>query len=222
MPTAIQGFTPTQVGGRAPSKGFNDMNGDDFMKVMIAQMQNQDPLEPSKSDQLLTQMSQIKQLESSTQLAENLKSLSLQQSIGSGGNLIGKAVAGIDECGDNVTGIVKGVGVQDKTVYLLLDSGKQLPLSNVTEIAQVNQNANGSAAANSAQAQALLQSPQIQSVLAAMGLAGTNLTDQQLASVLSSQQGQQLLSQYAQAQSGSDSSTSGGGLLSGALGLLGL
>jgi flagellar basal-body rod modification protein FlgD len=215
MPT-IQGFTPTNVGTRSPSKGFNDMSGDDFMKVMIAQMQNQDPLEPSKSDQLLTQMSQIKQLESSSQLTENLKGLSLQQSIGSGGNLIGKAVAGIDEYGDNVSGVVTAVAVQDKTVYLQLDSGKNLPLTNVTQIAQMQ--GNSATTTNSAQAKALLASPQIQSVLAAMGLANVPLSDQQLATVLSSQQGQQLLAQ----QGGADKTQSSGGLLSGALGLLGL
>ncbi len=139
MPSAIPGFTPTTVASTTKSKGFNDMNGNDFIKLMITQLQQQDPLDPAKSDQLLTQMSQIKQLESSDALSRNLNTMSLQQSIGSAGNLINKTVNGINEEGDEIEGIVTSVKVQDKKVYLELDNGQTLPMENLTQIAPETQ-----------------------------------------------------------------------------------
>jgi len=145
MPTAIEGFTPTQV-GTPKAKSFNDMSGEDFIKIMITQLQQQDPLDPSKSDQLLTQLSQIKSLESNEALTKNLNGLTLQQSIGAGANMIGKTINGIDEGGDNIEGTVTSIRVEDKKVYLELDTGKKLPIENVVTIANTTPNANTAAA----------------------------------------------------------------------------
>lgn len=144
MPTtAIGNWVPTVMKSQTTSKGFNDINGQDFIKVMITQLQRQDPLDPAKSDQLLSQLSQIKQLESSTQLNTTLQGVGLQQSIGAAGNLIGKTVAGLADNGDQITGTVTSVKVQDKKAYLELDTGKELALESVVQIAPNNTAAAG-------------------------------------------------------------------------------
>src|SRR5438477_13067402 len=56
---------------------------EDFIKMMITQLQNQDPMEPAKNEELLAQMSQIGQLQSSTDLQTSLKTLVMQNNIGS-------------------------------------------------------------------------------------------------------------------------------------------
>src|SRR5213594_972790 len=58
---------------------------EDFIKMMITQLQNQDPMEPAKNEELLAQMSQIGQLQSSTDLQMSLKTLVMQNNIGSAG-----------------------------------------------------------------------------------------------------------------------------------------
>src|SRR5204863_2353428 len=98
------------------------LKAQDFIKMMVTQLQNQDPLEPAKNDQLLAQMSQIGQLQSSTQLQESLKGLVLQNQIGSASTLIGKTVQGLDANDDPVTGTVTSVRVQDDGVSLELDN----------------------------------------------------------------------------------------------------
>lgn len=103
--------------------------------MMVTQLQNQDPLEPAKNQELLAQMSQIGQLESSTKLQDVLSKLSLQSQIGSAGNLIGKQVRGLDEANEQVDGVVTSVRVKGDEVHLELDNGKTLPLGSVTEIA---------------------------------------------------------------------------------------
>src|SRR4051812_21029925 len=102
--------SPTAAAG-----GYN-LKPADFIKMMVTQLQNQDPLEPQKSDALLAQMSQIGQLQSSTDLSTSLKSMMTQSQIGAAGNLIGKSVKGTNEAGDPVDGIVDSVRVASENV----------------------------------------------------------------------------------------------------------
>lgn len=129
------GSTSTLNNAATSTSTAQSMSSSDFMKVMITQLENQDPVNPTDSNQLLTQLSQISQLQSNTDMQSNISALTLQQSIGAAGNLIGKQVKGIATTGESVTGSVAGVQVQDHTVYLQLDSGKELPMQNVTTIA---------------------------------------------------------------------------------------
>ena len=118
------------------SKGLG-LKTEDFIKMMITQLQNQDPLEPAKNEELLAQMSQIGQLESSTQLQNSLKTLVLQNNLSSAGNMIGKMVQGLNERGEPIKGLVNSVKVVDGSVTLELDNGKALNLSNVTAISSL-------------------------------------------------------------------------------------
>lgn len=124
-------------------KGF-DLKAEDFIKMMVTELQNQDPTAPAKNSELLAQMSQIGQLQSSTTLTEGIQSMVLQNQIGSAGNLIGKTVAGLDDNDKAVGGIVNSVRVEDKNVVLELDNGNKLQLGRVTDVAETKASANGS------------------------------------------------------------------------------
>jgi len=115
----------------------NELKSEDFIRMMITQLQYQDPLKPASNQELMAQMSQIGQLQASTQLQQTLKTLAMQNQIGTAGNLIGKMVQGLDENNDTVRGIVTSVRVEKQRVYLELDNGKTLPLENVTNVAAV-------------------------------------------------------------------------------------
>lgn len=112
-----------------------ELKTEDFIKMMITQLQNQDPLEPAKNQELLAQMSQIGQLQSATTLQESLQGMVLQNQIGSASSLIGKTVKGLDSADDPVTGLVNSVRVSSDGISLELDNGKSLMLSRITEIA---------------------------------------------------------------------------------------
>ena len=107
----------------------------DFVKMMVTQLQNQDPMDPMKNQELLAQMSQIGQLQSATDLQDSMKSMVLQNQIGSAGNLIGKMVKGADMQGKDVVGVVSSIRVSDGAVQLELENGKSLGLDRVTQIA---------------------------------------------------------------------------------------
>jgi flagellar basal-body rod modification protein FlgD len=133
-------MTTTPIGSNAStstSKIANKSLGlkpEDFIKMMVTQLQNQDPLQPTKNEELLAQMSQIGQLQASTDLQSSLKTITLQNNLSSAGNLIGKMVVGQDDRGKPVNGLVNSVKVVDGAVSLELDNGKALSLSNVTGI----------------------------------------------------------------------------------------
>ncbi len=132
----------TSAGNTVPNKSGFNLKAEDFINMMITQLKNQDPLEPAKNEELLAQMSQIGQLQSSTTLQESLKSMVSQNQIGAAANMMGKKVKGLDGSGNPVNGTVSSVKVTDDGVNLELDSGYTLAMSNVTEIA------NGTAASN--------------------------------------------------------------------------
>jgi flagellar basal-body rod modification protein FlgD len=124
----------SQSSGAAQAKKFG-LKTEDFIKMMVTQLQNQDPLEPAKNQELLAQMSQIGQLQSSNTLQESLKGMVLQNQIGSAASLIGKTVQGLDGNDDPVSGLVNSVSVRGDQATLELDNGKSLALSHVTSIA---------------------------------------------------------------------------------------
>ena len=90
------------------SSGFNALTSENFLKMMIVQLQNQDPLEPTGNEELLNQISQMRSLQSSIELSESLKSLSVQQKLGSAASLIGKTVSGTITSANGTQTTIKG------------------------------------------------------------------------------------------------------------------
>src|SRR5688500_8384686 len=78
----------------AQGKGMSGISGDDFMKILIKQLQLQDPLEPMNNQEMIAQMSTIRELEMNTRLSQKLEQLTDQQRFGSAASLIGKHVKG--------------------------------------------------------------------------------------------------------------------------------
>lgn len=125
---------PSTSGSSSSASGLN-LNASDFMNMMVTQLQNQDPLNPSDSNQLMSQMSAIGQMQASSTLQSTLQSMATQTQIGSASSLIGKQVSGIDSNNNTVGGLVTSVQVAGSNVNLGLDSGGTLSLGNVTAIA---------------------------------------------------------------------------------------
>jgi flagellar basal-body rod modification protein FlgD len=133
MTTSAVNTTPSP--NKIQSDKFS-LKTEDFIKMMITQLQNQDPTDPVKNQDLLAQMSQIGQLQSAQDLQTSLKSMVLQNNLGAAGNLIGKMVQGMDDNNGTITGLVTSVRVVENEVSLELDNGQTLKLGRVTGISQ--------------------------------------------------------------------------------------
>src|SRR3982751_6138635 len=82
--------TPSQL-DRTDTKG--GMGEDAFMKLMLAQMQHQDPMAPTDSAQMMSQLAQFTSVEQLTKLTTGLESLKLGQDFQASVAMIGKTVA---------------------------------------------------------------------------------------------------------------------------------
>ncbi|MDQ7096213.1 flagellar hook capping FlgD N-terminal domain-containing protein [Desulfosporosinus sp. PR] len=105
-------------GSQGTSTTSSDALGkDDFLKLLVAQMQNQDPMNPMDDTQSIAEMAQFSSLEQMTNIATSMDTLSQtmtyysqQSAILEGAALIGKWVSGIDTDGKTeIDGTVEAV-----------------------------------------------------------------------------------------------------------------
>lgn len=80
----------------APSTGTpnNELSQVDFMKLIIAQMRNQNPLEPQKDSDWMAQMAQFEALNQMRAVATGIKALQGLSELTSAAGLIGKTITG--------------------------------------------------------------------------------------------------------------------------------
>jgi flagellar basal-body rod modification protein FlgD len=75
MISAVTSSDATSAAASAAMKKATGMNKDDFLKLFMTQLQNQDPLNPQDSSQFIGQLAQLTQLEQSYNTNTNLQSL---------------------------------------------------------------------------------------------------------------------------------------------------
>lgn len=114
--------------------GFSSLTADDFLKVLIEQLKTQDPSNPTDSDQLLEQISSMRALQSSIELSDSIKSLTMSQQLTSAASFLGKTISGTDANDQAASGIVDRVVVSDGKTFLAIGS-RQIELSKVTNVA---------------------------------------------------------------------------------------
>ncbi len=116
------------------SSSTQQLTSSDFIHFLITELQNQDPLNPTSSDQMLSQMSQIGQLQSSTTMVSSLQGMVQQNQVAAASALIGKQVQGTDASQNAVSGTVTSVQVNSTGVNLQLSDGSTVPMNGVTSI----------------------------------------------------------------------------------------
>jgi len=107
---------------------------DDFLKLLIGQMQNQDPLSPSDPSQQMTQMTQFSILEQLTNLAQSQQAAAAndydQQAVG----LVGRTVTYTRADGSSATGVVSQVTFTSRGPTLTIGDDRGIPPVVVTEV----------------------------------------------------------------------------------------
>lgn len=94
---------------------INDIDMGTFLKLMITELQQQDPLNPLDNKDMLNQIAQIRAVGASDQLTKTLNSVLLGQNITSATNLLGADISALTDKGEAITGIVNRVAI-DKGV----------------------------------------------------------------------------------------------------------
>lgn len=114
--------------------GFAALTSQDFMKMLLAELKNQDPTEPVKNSDLLQQISQMQSLQSNVELKSTLSDFANDQQLSSGAALLGKTVTGTDANKNAVNGVADRVFTQNGTLMIGVGSST-VSIANVTAIA---------------------------------------------------------------------------------------
>src|SRR2546425_12965829 len=106
------------------------LNQDDFLKLLIAQMTSQDPLNPKSDLEMIPQMVQFTTLEQSKSMQNDIAQLRAEQQILQTNSLLGRTVEIQDDAKTKVTGQVTAVQMEEGMPKLVVN-GQRYDLSNL-------------------------------------------------------------------------------------------
>lgn len=111
----------------AASSSKNSVGKDEFLKLMMTQMQYQDPLNPMDNSQMLSQLAQFSSLEQISNLNSNI------ERTGSA-SMVGHTVQGTTADGEIVIGVVSHIEFEDGYPVIIVDE-QRIPMTNLIKIA---------------------------------------------------------------------------------------
>ena len=125
--------TPTTTSSSS-AQTTNGMGKDTFMKLLVAQMSNQNPMEPTDDKEMIAQMTQFSTLEQITNMAtESTKSATASQ-MSQAVNLLGRTVTYLDTDGNKQTGTVDQVSMVNGAPNLTVGGDDGITTSQITQV----------------------------------------------------------------------------------------
>jgi len=107
--TSATAATTTDTTKKSDAAGNQILGKDDFLKLMVAQMKNQDPMNPSDDKDNIAKMAQFSSLEQITNLASATQELATRMSLTQNVGLLGHDVTYTKADGTAGTGKVDGL-----------------------------------------------------------------------------------------------------------------
>jgi len=101
---------------------------EEFLTLLVAQMQNQDPLEPLSNEEFVAQLAQFNSLEQMININDSLESELVLQTLSSASNLLGKEVEAVAASADSgegykeISGTVQEARLEEGAVVLSLNT----------------------------------------------------------------------------------------------------
>ncbi len=121
---------------RVPTKLLDQA---DFLKLIVVQMQNQDPLKPQTDTEFLAQMTTFTTLEQTKTMQSDISQMRAQQQVLKGMSLMDReVVVKSSDLGGTTTGVVKGMDMQDGQNIKIVVGDKSYALSDVVEVHLAN------------------------------------------------------------------------------------
>lgn len=133
----ISGNSTTSTLVDKDKTGFNGLTADAFMKLLIAQLQNQDPTQPVGNEELLQQIATMRNLQSNIELSDTLKGFAQNQQITAGAAFLGRVVSGKNADQAQVTGVADSVYMKDDGQLYVGIGTQEIELSKVTGVGLV-------------------------------------------------------------------------------------
>lgn len=119
-----------------------NLGKDEFIKILMVQLQNQDPLSPMEDREFIAQMATFSQLEQTMNMAKSIETLVSNQLISpviQYSHMIGKTVSYYDVENNQkvVNSKVKAVSQKDGWAVLELENGDKIFADSVLKVAEI-------------------------------------------------------------------------------------
>ncbi|MEQ1936437.1 MAG: flagellar hook assembly protein FlgD [Fimbriimonadaceae bacterium] len=123
------GTAGTAAGAASPANGQSGtetLDYNDFLKLLLAQMQNQDPLKPMDSTEYVSQLATFSNVEQALKQNAKLDQLLITSNIAQANGVVGKTITSPD---GSITGQVISVKIDAQGATAQLTDGRTLELT---------------------------------------------------------------------------------------------
>ena len=119
--------TTIPVGANSTTKSTSKTAVDyqSFLKLLIAEMKNQDPTKPMDSTQYVAQLATFSQVEQSVQTNTKLDQIMQSSALSQADALIGRSITSAD---GKTTGVVASVKLASNGLIAVLQNGTEVPV----------------------------------------------------------------------------------------------
>jgi len=126
-PLATAASSSAGAAAKPPENPTSVLGQNDFLKLMVAQLQAQNPLEPGNANEFVNELAQLTQVEQTTNLANSSELSSAVQ-------LIGRTVSYNNASGVATTGAVQSVQSAASGTTVTVEGVPGVTLSSITEV----------------------------------------------------------------------------------------
>jgi flagellar basal-body rod modification protein FlgD len=134
-PTTPAPITTTDPTGASTAKKTDEksedkvaaLGKDDFLKLLVAQLQHQDPMQPTDNAEYMGQLAQFSTLEQITNVGKEMERLRTTSQVDQAVAMIGKNVGYLLEDGTTATGVVDAVAIDDGEIHLKVGENQISP-----------------------------------------------------------------------------------------------
>lgn len=121
------------------NKGGEELGKDAFLKILVTQLKNQDPLKPMEDKEFISQMAQFSSLEQMNNINQNFSQLMDVQRVNQNSALIGKTIER-ELVGEESTQIISGevtkISFEDGETFAHIEN-EDHPTINVKDITAI-------------------------------------------------------------------------------------
>ena len=132
--TPASSTSATLASGRDSAIGALD--GTSFLQLLVAQLQNQNPLSPMDNHEFMAQMAQFSSLEKLQSIERLLSTSAAGGELGLAASLVGRQVDWLDAQGEPQSGTAREVIRHEGTTSLLVGDAL-VPLADIVRVAAV-------------------------------------------------------------------------------------
>ena len=120
--------------GKGETNPGSVMDKDGFLKLLVGQLSQQDPMNAAGSEELMSQMTQLSMVEQVTNLTKANEQMAVRMETSQALELIGRNVSYVNDDGETVEGQVEKMELKDGKATLTVDGRSGILPSQVQEV----------------------------------------------------------------------------------------